>query len=102
MNEFLKILQNMNSMATKLEQLLSRQASRHNKMRENRFGATQNQLHSTDREHDTGDRGASRCRAQQSKRQQDYAEGMPVEGRCQPANSDVFCYFGQVRQIGRA
>src|SRR6266704_7213047 len=89
MNEFLKILQNMNSMATKPKQLLSRQASRHNKMRENRFGATQNQLHRHDRENEPGDRGAYRCRRQQSKRQHDYAEGMPVQGRCQPTNSDL-------------
>ena len=45
MNDFLKILQYMNSAATKPAELLSRQASRHDKMRENRFGATHNQLH---------------------------------------------------------
>src|SRR5438034_10426646 len=91
MNRFLKILQNVNSAATKPEQLLSRQASRHDKMWENRFGATQNQLHCHDREDESGDRGAYRCRRQQSKRQHDYAEGMPAQGRCQPANSDVLC-----------
>ena len=37
MNGFLKILQYMNSAPTKPEQLLRRQASRHDEMRENRF-----------------------------------------------------------------
>jgi ABC-type uncharacterized transport system substrate-binding protein len=91
MNDFLKILQNMNSAATKPKQLLSRQASRHDKMRENRFGATHNQLHRYDRENEPRDRGAYRCRRQQSKTQHDYAERMSVQGRCQPANSDVLC-----------
>src|SRR5215468_10164432 len=91
MNGFLKILQYMNSAVTKPEQLLSRQASRHDKMRENRFSATHNQLHCHNREDKPGDRGAYRCHRQQSKRQHDYAERMPAQGRCQPANSDVLC-----------
>jgi hypothetical protein len=78
MNDFLEILQYMNSAATKPEQLLSRQASRHDKMREHRFGATHNQLHRYDRENEPRDRGAYRCRRQQSKSQHDYAERMPV------------------------
>src|SRR5436305_13800842 len=91
MNSFLKILQTMNSAVAKRKQLPSRQATRHDKMRENRFGATHNQLHRYDRENEPRDRGAYRCRRQQSKRQHDYAERMPVQGRCQPANSDVLC-----------
>src|SRR5262245_47980449 len=91
MNGFLEILQNMNTSATKPEQLLSRQASRRYKTRENRFGATQNQLHRHDREDEARDRGAYRYRGQQPKREHDYAEGMPAQGRCQPANGDVFC-----------
>src|SRR5206468_9840763 len=77
MNGLLKILQNMNSAATKPEQLLSRQASRHDKMWENRFGATHNQLHRHDREDEPGDRRAYRCRRQQSK-----SMIMPNECRC--------------------
>src|SRR6266571_3181782 len=108
MNEFLKILQNMNSMATKPEQLLSRQASSHNKMRENRVGATQNQLHRHDRENEPGDRGAYRCRRQQSKeriplrRPDDLTrlqEGLPkggtarVTGQLLPARLRYWSYF---------
>src|SRR5499433_937551 len=89
MNGFLKIIQNMNTAATELKQLLGRQASGRDKMRENRFGATQNQLHRHDREDESGDRRAYRCRGEQSKRQHDYAEGMPAQGRYRPANSDV-------------
>src|SRR5262245_34756458 len=91
MNDFLKTLEYMDCAPTKPEQLLSRQASRHDKMRENGFGATHNQLHCYDREDEPGDRGAYRCRRQQSKRQHDYAERMRVQGRCQPANSNVLC-----------
>jgi hypothetical protein len=43
MDEFLKILQDMNGAATNPKQLLSRQASRHDEMRENRFGTTHTQ-----------------------------------------------------------
>jgi hypothetical protein len=43
MDEFLKILQDMSGAATNPKQLLSRQASRHDEMRENRFGRTHTQ-----------------------------------------------------------
>src|ERR1700746_71517 len=91
MNGFLKILQYMNAAPTKPVQLLSRQASRHDKIWENWLAAAYNQLHCHDREDEPGDRGAYRCRGQQSERQHDYAERMLVQGRRQPANSDVLC-----------
>jgi hypothetical protein len=57
MDEFLKILQDMNGAATNPKQLLCRQASRHDEMRENRFGTTHIQLHRHDREDELGDCG---------------------------------------------
>src|SRR5437016_13817745 len=95
MNDFLKIFQYMNSAATKPAELLSRQASRHDKMWENRFGATHNQLHRHDREDEPGDRRAYRCRRQQSK-----SMIMPNECRCKVDGSQpTVKYSGGSRRL---
>ena len=87
MNDFLEILQYMTAAGTKPKQLFSRQASRHDKTRENRLSATRYHLHRHDSEDDPWEHGADRRRRQESKTQHSDAERMPV--RYQPTNSDV-------------
>jgi len=77
----------MTAAGTKPKQLFSRQASRHDKTRENRLSATRYHLHRHDSEDDPWEHGADRRRRQESKTQHSDAERMPV--RYQPTNSDV-------------
>jgi len=77
----------MTAAGTKPKQLFSRQASRHDKRRENRLSATRYHLHRHDSEDDPWEHGADRRRRQESKTEHGDTERMPV--RYQPANSDV-------------